>query len=387
MGVTPKPKFIVAHFDAHGVATAAARARTLGVPPERTYARFPVTGPEQLPSYIDTFFPTLIQHDVEIIDIPVNVRNPRQYIDAVNRLAANTSVTLFDHHRTDYAYATQLARVVIFPSGVEMADALAEQGSARALAYIGVVADRDSSILSRAARDEVERELLQLANKLDVLVRQDAEQTLKGLVSAPDPLAYIAQAQVQYPPEALARQAQILRRGYNTVLVDLTSIPAQQIAAWSWKTLELVMVNSGADYAVAVAESFDRQTNTYVPTVLVVKYWLSQRPPPRPQLQPVLGRTTVGHDDAFSVRALDMNDARALAQRMFDELELLTPRTAHLISEQQIAQAIRADYSAILQKLTEILQQMGSMYQEYLQLKRRQVELLERSARAAQRYD
>jgi hypothetical protein len=383
-----KPKFVIGHFDGHGVATAAARARALNVPSERVYSKFPVTGPEQLPNYIDTYFPTLINHDVEIIDIPVNLRDPKTFINTINRLAQNTSVTIFDHHKTDVQFATQLlARLVIFGTGVEMAEALSNDVN-RTLAYVGVVADRDSSILSRISREEIERELLPLADRLDVLVRQDAEVVLKTLVTEPDPIAYIRSASVQYPPESLARQVQAVRRGLNTILVDLTVIPAQQVGGWSWKILERVALNYNSDYVVATAESFDRQTNQYVPTVLVIKYWLSNRPSPRPQLTPVLGRTTIGHDDAFSVRALDKNDALQLAQRIFEELELISPRTARLINEQRVAEAVRTDYNTILQRLSQILELQTKMYSEYLELKKRQVELLERATQQQRsRYD
>jgi hypothetical protein len=384
--MSAKPKYIIGHFDGHGVATAASRARTIGAPAERVYSKFPVTGPEQLPNYIDTYFPTLLQHDVEIIDIPVNLRNPKQYIDAINRLATNTPVTLYDHHKTDYQFATQiLGRMIVFGSGIEMAEVLSDERN-RMLAYVGVTADRDSSIITRVSRDEVERELLPLANRLDVLVRQDAEATVKALVSAVDPLEYIRGSNAQYPPESLVRQVGVVRRGLNTILVDLTTVPAQQISAWSWKTMEQVALSYNTDYVVAVAESFDRQTNSYVPTVLVIKYWLSDKPSPRPQLQPVLGRTTVGHDDAFSVRALDKNDAIQLADRTFNELELLTPRTTHLINERVVASAVRTDFATILTKLTQILESQSKMYQEYLELKKQQVELLrqlqDRRARA-----
>jgi hypothetical protein len=371
-----KPRYVIGHFDGHGVATTAAFARTHGVPSERVYAKYPVTGPEQLPSYIDTYFPTLVQHEVILIDIPVNIRNPKLFIDAVNRLAMNTPTTMFDHHKTDYQFATQLlARLVIFGSGVEMAEALSNEGS-RLLAYIGVVADRDSSILSRVSREEVERELLPLANKLDVLVRQDAEITLRNLVSFPDPVNYLRTVSAEYPPESLARQVRVLRKGINTVLVDMTGIP--QIQQWSWKTMEQVALNNNADYVVAISEVFDRQTNTNVPAVLVIKYWLSSRPSPRPQLAPVLGRTTIGHDDAFSIRALDASDARSLAESVFNELELLSPRVTHLISESRVAESIRYDFNTILQRLTQILEAQQKMYAEYLELKKRQVELLER---------
>jgi hypothetical protein len=214
---------------------------------------------------------------------------------------------------------------------------------------------------------------------------------LKNLVVATDPIDYIRNASVQYPPEVLARQVQVIRRGVNTVLVDLTALPTQQVSGWSWKIMEQIALQYQVDYVVAIAESFDRQTNQYVPTVMVIKYWLSQRSSPRPQLVPVLGRTTVGHDDAFSIRALDANDARQLAQRIFDELELLTPRTVHLVNEQRVAEAIRQDFSVIIQRLTQILERQtqilevqNRMYQEYLELKRRQVQAIEQSLQQSQ---
>jgi hypothetical protein len=388
-----KPKYIITHFDGHGVATAAARARSLGVPSERVYSKYPITGPEQLPNYIDMYFPTLVQYDVEIIDIPVNLRDPRTFINTINRLASNTSVTMFDHHKTDYQFASQLScRLIIFGSGVEMAEALTNQQNLQ-LVYIGVVADRDSSIVARISREEVERELLPLANRLDVLVRQDAEATLRNLVTAIDPIEYIRSSNAQYPPESLARQVQVIRRGLNTVLVDLTQLPPQQVSAWSWKVMEQVALQYNADYVVAVSQALDRQTNTVVLVVQVIRYWLSSRPSPRPQVsQPLYGRTTIGHDDAFSVRALDASDARALSQRIFEELELLTPRTVHLVNESRVAEALRHDFNVILQRLTQIAERIeraisiqAEMYKEYLELKRRQVQLLEQAAQQQQR--
>jgi hypothetical protein len=323
-----KPKYVIGHFDGHGVSTTAARARSLGIPAERVYSKFPVTGPEQLPDYIDEHFHVLAQHDVEIIDIPVNLKDPRAFIDAVNRLAASTPVALYDHHATSLQFAAQmLARVVVFGSGVEMAEALVDQENLM-LAFIGVVSDRDSSILSRVSRDEVESELLPLANKLDVIVRLDAEKAVKDLASAADPIAYIRGVSAGYPPEVLARQVEVRRKGVNTVLVDMTRMPAQQVVGWGWKVMELVALQHGADYVVAVAVGFDRQANQYVPTVMVIKYWLSTRPSPRPVLAPVLGRVAIGHDNAFSVHATDADDARSLAERVYDELEHAPPRTA-----------------------------------------------------------
>jgi hypothetical protein len=382
-----RQKYVVGHFDGHGVATTAAYARSNNVPVDNIYVRFPDTGPEKITDFIDTFFPTLVKYDVVMIDIPVNLKNPAQWISTVNRLAMNTSVTIYDHHETDVQYATQLAaRMVVFPNATRMAEVLSNDEN-RTLAYIGVVSDRDSSILSVMARDEVER-LMSLANVLDVLVRQDALQTARNLITTVDPVQWLrAQAvSVAYPPAQLMSSVEILRRGYNTLLIDMTKLP-QNAGGWSWKIMELVAYINSVDYVVTINQTLDRQTNNYVPVVQVIKYWLSQRPSPRPQLQPIMGRQTIGHDDAFSIRAMDLNDARQLAEQLFNHLEALTPRVTHLINDSNVAEAIRADFSTILQTLTRILEQQNRMYQEYLELKRQQVELLRRTTDTRTRAD
>jgi hypothetical protein len=357
------------------------------VPVDNVYVKFPDTGPEKITDFIDTFFPTLVKYDVVMIDIPVNLKNPAQWISTVNRLAMNTSVTIYDHHETDVQYVAQvLGRMVIFPNATAMANTLSDDTN-RILAYIGVIADRDSSILSIMARDEVER-LMNLANALDVLVRQDALQTVRNLITATDPVQWLrAQAvSVTYPPAQFASSVEILRRGYNTLLIDMTKLP-QNAGGWSWKIMELVAYINSVDYVVAVSQTLDRQTNQQVPIVQVIKYWLSQRPSPRPQLQPIMGRQTIGHDDAFSVRALDYNDARSLAEQIFNGLEALTPRVTHLVNDANVAEAVRADFNTILQTLTRILEQQNKMYQEYLELKRQQVELLRRTTDTRTRAD
>jgi hypothetical protein len=151
--------------------------------------------------------------------------------------------------------------------------------------------------------------------------------------------------------------------------------------------MEFVAYINNIDYVVAINQTLDRQTNQQVPIVQIIRYWLSQRPSPRPTLAPVLGRQTIGHDDAFSVRALDYNDARSLAEQLFNQLEALTPRVTHLINDSNVAEAVRADFNTILQTLTRILEQQNKMYQEYLELKRQQVELLRRTTDTRTRAD
>ena len=382
-----KQRYVVGHFDGHGVATTAAYARTNNVLVDNIYVKFPDTGPEKITDFIDTFFPTLIKYDIIMVDVPVNVKNPRAWVDAVNRLAMNTSVTIYDHHETDIQFIPQLiARMVVFPNATRMAETLSNDEN-RMLAYVGVVADRDSSILNIMDRSEVER-LMNLANTLDVLVRQDALQTARNLITTTDPIQWLrTQSQsVVYPPTQFVSNVEVIRRGYNTLLIDMTKLP-QNAGGWSWKIMEQVAFQYNADYVVAVNQTVDRQTNQQIPIVQVIKYWLSQRPSPRPTLQPILGRTTIGHDDAFSIRAMDTQDARNLAEQLFNHLEALTPRVTHLVNDTNVAEAIRTDFNTIMQVLVRILQQQNEMYREYLDLKKQQVELLRRTTDTRTRAD
>ncbi len=88
--ISGRQKYVIGHFDGHGVATTAAYARSNGVNADAVYIKFPDTGPEKIVDYIDAFFPTLVKYDVVMIDIPVNLKNPAQWISTINRLAMNT---------------------------------------------------------------------------------------------------------------------------------------------------------------------------------------------------------------------------------------------------------------------------------------------------------
>ena len=99
------------------------------------------------------------------------------------------------------------------------------------------------------------------------------------------------------------------------------------------------------------------------------------------------GRSVVGNPGARSILARSPEDAELLVQELVQKLnerierEAYTPRTARFINERDVAIAIHEDFRAILEKLSEILEEQKRMYREYLELKRKQVELLERTQR------
>ena len=81
-----------------------------------------------------------------------------------------------------------------------------------------------------------------------------------------------------------------------------------------------------------------------------------------------------------------MVEAEKLAEML--EREFYEPKTIRLIEERTVASALRDDFRAILEKLTEILETQRKMYEEYLRLKKRQVELLESATEEQKRtYD
>jgi hypothetical protein len=56
-----------------------------------------------------------------------------------------------------------------------------------------------------------------------------------------------------------------------------------------------------------------------------------------------------------------------------------------LVNDQLVAENLRLDFQTILMRLTQVLESQQRMYQEYLELKKQQVELLQRLQSQEQR--
>ena len=383
---------IVAHFDSHGVATAAARARLLRQQGQRVrvYSRFPATGPTpQFPQFVDELRSQVEAKVAEVIDIPVNVKSPDLHIDAEARLPA-TQIFHYDHHETSIPFAQRLAARGIIPvivaNAVQMAAALGLLGgdaTVRDLALIGITADRDPSILSVVDRATVEQRYVPLANKLDILVRQP------NLVNANDQgslaemlaeygVAMLEQANVQYPPYTEASKAAIIAEGDIAVLYD-----AEQIAPmWQPKTAEVILQRTGKHYAVFVAPAQDPRTRQQIGwDVRVLQYWLSElKPEPETIVRDIIARyaaqgNVVGHGRYVSVRLEGVSKEQAieLAREIYRRIEGRLPTTAHLVNDNVVAEAVRRDY----QKLYQLLERIARALERGSEAKERQVQLLE----------
>ncbi len=375
-------RIVIGHFDAHGVVTSAVLCRRIQC--SNIIARFPDTGPQRFAAFAKTI--DVYGAEIHIVDIPINVATPKEHIDAIALLAQQAlSVTLWDHHESNLRYINELppsVNVRFFSSATEMALAIlgGDTGSDNAtLAFVGVVADRDPTILKVVDRETVERKLLPLANALDVLVRRDAQQTANNLVGGGLTWLATQATSIDYQPYRLVSNLQVQRRGASTVLVAPTTVDFARsvgLEAWLPKTLEQLLLREGRDYAVIATEQEDRRTGERFWAVRVLKYWLSERPAPTELLKglPALqGRQIVGHADYISIRAIDRQDAERLAVIVFEQLEAPISQAAHLINEPVVAQAIQADYSKILQ----LLERIAKALEQGAQAKEKQVELLQ----------
>jgi len=145
---------------------------------------------------------------------------------------------------------------------------------------------------------------------------------------------------------------------------------------------------------VAVVPTFVPQRNQY--SAIFATYWRESD-----EVRQVVdvfinatfvGRQVVGHSGAKSVALLSEQEVQNIPTwaRQLDEAlsqRIYTPKVTTFIPDSMVARALSQDFGAILQRLTEILETQRRMYQEYLELKRRQVQLLEQTGDSRRRAD
>lgn len=379
---TPVNTLILAHFDSHGTSYASARARVLRARGESVAMaiKFPETGPQGLSSgSIKNLIASYAPQRYEIIDIPVDVRNPDAAVKTLAELAAQAPVYYYDHHETDLGFVPRLlaAGVVpmVFGDNVAMATALEllSDPVARELAIVGMVADRDSAVLKLVPKGEVESRYLPLANRLDVAVRQPQAAGAASLAELAERLAErgveaIPQS-LEYPPERLAREisGKVIAEGSITVLVDWSDMQPQD-AMWLPKTLEQLLLLRGKKLAIAVAPGYNPRTRALEGwDVRFLRYWLADCGVPVPEevareyLQRAAIRgAVVGHADYVSIRFPSRQDALAAAKELYRRVEGITPSATHLVNDRYVAEAVRRDYQAIMDKLNEILERCAN---------------------------
>jgi len=377
---------VVGHFDVHGVCATALAARAFGA--REVYTNYPQTSPENLISTLQNLYaaaPGRLQ--IVIVDIPVDLKNPLAFIRGLEDLAARHEVFFIDHHESSLQYLPQFKNVrtiYVGPSALVMNNFLLSQiqnprEEDRLLSIIGAIGDRDPEIVKQGLFTV---ELQAISDGMDVLVRQ------------PNGALNIARELIQNPAAALAGAraeggkipAAALAQRVGPVAVAQGPLPS----GWGPKALEKLAFATGSWYAVG----WGVDERTKQPVVRAIIRWdVAAKVPNLPMPGAIAralwpARNIIGHPAAPSVAATSEAEAQQMAAQWAQAIaaaatKSAAPATATLIAESKVGEVL----VEILQRLEQVLEEQRKMYAEYLDLKRRQVELLERTGARARAAD
>ena len=381
-GVTPAQTVVVAHHDVHGVATGYLAARAFNA--VEVYANFPQTAPENLISTLQNLYaasPSPLR--IVLVDIPIDLKNPAAFVRGLEDLALRHEIVFIDHHESSVQFLHMFQRVkplFLGPSALTLNNYLLSRipnptDTDRTIALVGAIGDRDPEVVRQGLFTQ---ELQALADGLDVIVRErdGALRAVRALVQNPSALLDEARAKAGQIPSATLGQR-----------IGPVAVAAHQLpAGWGPKALEKMVFAVGAWYAVGWG--VDEKTKT--PIVRAIIRWdVNAKMPSLPlpgavakQLWPT--RNVIGHPAAPSVAATSEQEAQEMALTWARALASAatasaSPNVTTFIAETRVGEIL----AEILQRLEQILESQNRMYQEYLELKRRQVELLQRGERRA----
>jgi len=369
---------IVAHFDVHGVCVGYLAARAFGA--VEVYANYPATSPENLVSTLQNLFAAAQQRlRIVIVDVPIDLKNPAGFIRGLEDLALRHEVIFIDHHESSLQYLGNFNRVrpvFLGPSALVMNNYLLSQipnptNEDRMLAIVGAVGDRDPEVVKQGL---LSAEVQTISDGLDIMVRQPngALNALRELLQNPTSVIEKARAEAGKIPGA-----QLLQR-IGPVAIAQGPLPS----GWGPKALERLAFSTGSWYAVGWGvDERSRQ-----PIVRAIIRWdvaaripsLSSPGSLARQLWPT--RNIIGHPAAPSVAATSESEAQEMVLQWARALadgatKSASPSVTTFIPETRVAEL----FVEILQRIEQLLEEQRRMYGEYLQLKRRQVELLERT--------
>jgi hypothetical protein len=379
-GVTPAQSVVVAHFDTHGVCAGYLAAKAFNA--TEVFANYPETSPETLIQTLQNLYaaaPSRLR--IIIVDVPVNLKDPVSFVQGLENLATRHEIYFFDHHETSLPYLTRLARARAFyagPSALTLNETFLRMipnptETDQVVSIVGAIGDRDSEVVKRGL---FSNDLQSIADGLDVLVRErnGALSTLKSLIS--DPMGTLARARSRANEIPVATMGQRI----GPVVLASERLPAQ----WGPKALERLAFQSGAWYAVGYG--YDERSKTWI-VRSIIRWDVSAKIPSLPQPGTVARslwttRNIIGHPSAPSVAATSEEEARMMVEQLARSLadvstSSVSPSVQTFISESRVGQV----FTELLQRIEQILENQNRMYQEYLELKRRQVELLSRGER------
>ena len=382
-----KPRILVAHFDGHGICSAAALIRA-GLRVDRVICIYdrtggPQTHAEGIEGICEHFIPP--GSEVIIIDIPVNVKNPQSFINALAGLRSKEcDVYYFDHHETSLPYMLQLLRHGIFavytgPGAYDLVvitNAMIGSGKldeiADQLAIIGAICDRSSDVIKYGKWSAT---LQEYADALDVMIRN---MSAGGKADYSQLILDLANRGLNAIDINLAKQIPVPNtyESYKDAVLALEQLHP----AWGPKSLEKLAIKCSKRYAVGV--SYDQRNKVYVVRAIILwteKAANPQLPSPGPALSEIVrsrGLTIYGHPDAPVIGSFtDFNAALEFAReiaRILGEVRYVS-RVSHLIEERTVAEAVSSDFAKIL----EYLERIAKALETGAEAKQKQVELLE----------
>jgi len=369
---------VVGHFDVHGVCAAYLAAKAFGA--SEVYCNYPATSPESLINTLQNLYaaaPTKLR--IVIVDVPVDLKNPSAFVRGLEDLVLRHEVILIDHHESSVQFLASFNRVrTVFlgPSALTLNEWLLSMipnatDTDRILSTLGAIGDRDPLVVQRGL---FSRELQEIADGLDVLVRErdGALRVARLLLQDPTALLNEARSRANQIPAA-----QLLQR-IGPVAVAQGPLPT----GWGPKALEKLAFAVGAWYAVG----WGVDERTKQPVVRAIIRWdiaarMQSLPLPgviAKQLWPT--RNVIGHPAAPSVAAVSEAEAQEMtltwARALADgATRSAAPSVTTFIPEARVSEL----FVELLQRIEQVLEEQRRMYSEYLELKRRQVELLERT--------
>ena len=389
---------IVHGTDIHGVSCGINAFYTLrrqGLP-TNIYSHFDPRGVSTTPASLAQVIENLGMTDLVVLDIPVDIRNPKRYVDALIGHAQYKGRVFWADHHGHSQWVDVLNRsgvtAIIFGSSFDLAMAIPRMYATtdsftEKWALVGAIADFDASIA-----DKVSPELeMDIADILDQAFKARRDQLMQVLGIAPRPeygnigafSAGVVERGIE--PEQVIEVAKTLVQPltlpqYETVgpVVYTTTLPAQGLA---WKTAWKLCLATNSKVAVVPTQT----SSGYA--VIFAAYWRAEdvirNVVDRWLERKFGGRQIIGHPGAKSVLLVsqaEIQNIPAWARELAEEIdrEVYVPRVTTLVNDALVARALASDMRTILAKLTEILEAQKTMYREYLELKKRQVELLER---------
>jgi len=356
----------------------------------------PVTNPlflaQSLPQIIMAGRTNLI-----LLDIPVNVMAPIDFINTIaNYKVRDKRVIYIDHHEHSESYTRELfnrgIETIITGTSYDMSLVIPrifginkELKELEEWALIASLADFDVSIASKVDNN-LERLVLEY---LDSWWKNGWQQTIQvnpTFGSVGSIVNWILEN--GFTPrgflEFVRRNSSEIPIPEHRTVGEITYITGEAAPGQAWKTTWKLNLLNGTKVAVSWAE-----TPRGI-TVITAAYWKN------PEIFGIVdevveevsrGRPVVGHSGAKSILVSSKEEADMLAREVIQKLNekiqssFYTPKTVQLINEQRVANALHSDFTQIMRLLAQILQQQQEMYKEYLELKRKQVRLLEETQR------